>query len=135
MRGVSESWKEGNDTEWDAETDTILIPFLFVSQSLNEEAFVGFNFFVGPFLERVSSSCSFVRVVNGLIFGAWIKKRSTSRDEDNVWITFESISLIKLSVNGGIDFGDFSNTFHFSGELCPFRSEGFAVSTPWCIEF
>jgi hypothetical protein len=75
LRRVSESWKEGNNTEWDTETDTILIPFLFVSQSLNEEAFVGFNFFVGPFLERVSSSCSFMGVVNGFIFGAWIIKK------------------------------------------------------------
>ena len=70
MSGVSQSGQESNDTEWDFEADTVFVPFLFVSQSFDEEALVGFDFFVGPFFEGVGGSGSFMGVVNGLVFGA-----------------------------------------------------------------
>ena len=64
MGRVSESGEECNDTKWDFEADTVFVPFLFIDQSFDEEALVGFYFFVGPLFEGSSGSSSFMSVVN-----------------------------------------------------------------------
>jgi len=39
----------------------------------------------------------------------------TSRNHHNVRITLKSIDRIKLTMNRGINFGDFRNAFEFGG--------------------
>jgi hypothetical protein len=47
-------------------------------------------------------------IVDLLIFG-------TSRNHHNVRISLKPIDRIKLTMNGGINFGDFGNAFEFGG--------------------